>query len=83
MLWRHTCSKDEITTVSKSKLHTQPRKHIVFLPGGIAKLPFMKGGLANAGIACKGGLNCIVGETGCAARTNTPRSSPGAAQDKD
>ena len=31
-------------------------------PGGMAILPFMKGGLAKAGMACIGGpgLNCIV-----------------------
>lgn len=32
------------------------------VPGGIVKLPFINGGLENAGIACIGGpgLNCIL-----------------------
>lgn len=66
-----------------ANLIRNPEDLLCSLPGGIAKLPFMNGGLENAGIACKGGLNCIVEETGCAARTNTPRRTPGAPQDKD
>ena len=34
-------------------------------PGGIARLPFIKGGLESAGIACIGGpgRNCMLGDT--------------------
>lgn len=45
-----------------------PENVLHSVPGGIAKPPFIKGGLEKAGIACKGGpgLNCIPENTGCA-----------------
>lgn len=67
VLRRHACKQNRSHSPlpGPARCSSSDRHDCNSVPGGIAKLPFMKGGLESAGIACIGGpgLNCMFGGT--------------------
>lgn len=63
-MWRRHAWHKQVYTDQPRSLSVTETKCIV--PGGMARLPFMKGGLGKAGMPCIGGpgLNCIAASEG-------------------